>query len=238
VAVVNAEDPTVAAAAPSRPGGPAVVRFALAPVVDGTVADYHHDGDHLVGPTGPLVAVDELWSGLPHDRANVLAAAATALAGGATAAGVADAARRFRGLAHRVQFVAESGGVRWFDDSKATAPHATLSALAGFESVVLIAGGRNKGLDLTALGDAGARVRAVVGIGESGPEVRDVFADRPGAVATSMVDAVTAAADLAGPGDVVLLSPGCASFDWYRSYGERGDDFVAAVHAHVRQAVP
>jgi UDP-N-acetylmuramoylalanine--D-glutamate ligase len=233
VAVVNAEDATVLAAAPSRADGPTVTRFGLAPVVDGTAVDYHQEGGQLVGPVGPLVATDDLWSTLPHDRANVLAAAATALAGGARPDGVAAAAQRFRGLSHRVQLVTEADGVRWFDDSKATAPHATLSAVAGFDSVVLIAGGRNKGLDLAALRAAGGRVRAVVGIGESGPEVREVFADRPGTVATSMAEAVAAAAGLSRSGDVVLLSPGCASFDWYRSYGERGDDFVSAVLAHL-----
>ena len=141
--------------------------------------------------------------------------------------------RSFRGLPHRVELVGERDGVRYYDDSKATAPHATLAAIRGFASVVLVAGGRNKGLDLQALADAADRVTAVVGIGEAGPDVVRAFPGRPARVSTSMADAVEAAADLARAGDVVLLSPGCASFDWYGSYAERGDDFAA----HVRSLV-
>jgi UDP-N-acetylmuramoylalanine--D-glutamate ligase len=130
---------------------------------------------------------------------------------------------------HRVEFVAEVDGVRWVDDSKSTAPHATLAAVAGFEAVVLVAGGRNKGLDLSALAAAGPRVRAVVGIGESAQDVVAAFPDRPSAVASSMAEAVGQARSLARPGDTVLLSPACASFDWYGSYAERGRDFAALV---------
>lgn len=229
-AVVAADDPVVAAAAPVV--GPTVVRFGLAPDVDGVPVDFHVAGDRLVGPDGlDLVGVDELWRSLPHDRTNALAAAATALAGGATVDGVRAALRAFRGLPHRVELVAEVAGVRWYDDSKATAPHATLAAVGGFESVVLVAGGRNKGIDLSVLAAAGDRVRAVVGIGESAEEVLAALGDRPSRRAASMEAAVAAAAELARPGDVVLLSPGCASFDWYGSYAERGDDFAR----HVRQ---
>ncbi len=235
-AVLNAEDPVVAAEADALDlaGRPAVVRFGLSPTVDDHHCDYHQDGDRLVGPHGlELVAVTDLWRDLPHDRSNALAAAATALAGGATADGVRAALRAFRGLPHRVELVGERDGVRWFDDSKATAPHATLAALSGFDSVVLVAGGRNKGMDLAALAGAGDRVRAVVGIGEAGPEVVGAFPGLPSRTAGSMAAAVAAAAELARPGDVVLLSPGCASFDWYGSYAERGDDFSAKVRELV-----
>jgi UDP-N-acetylmuramoylalanine--D-glutamate ligase len=133
-----------------------------------------------------------------------------------------------------VELVGEAGGVRWFDDSKATAPHATLAALAGFDSVVLIAGGRNKGLDLAELREAAGRLRAVVAIGEAAGEVAGAFAGIVATtVATSMDEAVDQAAALARPGDAVLLSPACASFDWYGSYGERGDDFERAVRQRL-----
>lgn len=225
VAIANAGDPVVMASLPTGPGAPRRVRF-------GPDGDYHERDGVLFAPDGvELVRVDELWSALPHDRANALAAAATALEGGADLHGVRHALRSFTGLAHRVQLVAELDGVRWFDDSKATAPHATLAAVAGFDSVVLIAGGRNKGLDLGALAGVADRVRAVVGIGEAGPEVVAAFPDHRSTLVASMAEAVAAAAGMAAPGDVVLLSPGCASFDWYRSYGERGDDFVACVRA-------
>jgi len=96
--------------------------------------------------------------------------------------------------------------------------------------VVLIAGGQNKGLDLRALTQSADRVRAVVAIGEAAAEVEVAFrAVRPVERAGSMRDAVSRAAALARPGDAVLLSPGCASFDWYDSYSARGDDFARAV---------
>ena len=228
--VVNAEDPVVAACAPAGTGAE-VVRFGLAAEVDGVPVDYFERGGMLTGPEGDLVASAELFRSLPHDRTNALAAAATALGGGATLEGVRTALREFRGLPHRVELVATADGVRWFDDSKATAPHATLAALSGFDSVVLVAGGRNKGLDLSVLGQAADRVRAVVGIGESGPEVVAAFPGVPHSLAGSMADAVEAAAGLAAAGDVVLLSPGCASFDWYGSYAERGDDFARCVRS-------
>ena len=198
-------------------------------------ADWWLMGDQLIGPGGTtFLRVHELPRAFPHDIANTLAAAATAVAGGATPEGAARAARDFRGLPHRVTLVGEAGGVQYYDDSKATTPHATLAAVSAFESVVLIAGGRNKGLDLASLVGAADHVRAVVAIGEAAPEIETAFAgERPVVSAASMDEAVTSARDLARSGDVVVLSPGCASFDWYRSYGERGDDFIRAVHETV-----
>jgi UDP-N-acetylmuramoylalanine--D-glutamate ligase len=122
--------------------------------------------------------------------------------------------------------------VRYYDDSKATNPHATLHAVASFDSVVLIAGGRNKGLDLSVLAAEAPRMRAVVAIGESAPEVEAAFAGvRAVTRVRSMREAVTMARRLAQPGDAVLLSPACASFDAYDGYAARGDDFTAEVRS-------
>ncbi|MGH9069034.1 MAG: glutamate ligase domain-containing protein, partial [Acidimicrobiales bacterium] len=210
--------------------------------------DYHEGGGFLRRPGGePIMAVAELWRGLPHDRANALAACAAALAAGATPEACRSVLSSFEGLHHRVELVGEAGGVAWYDDSKATTPASVLAALAGFDSVVLIAGGRNKGLDLTRLGEGAGRVRAVVAIGESAGEVEAAFAavtvpgaasGRPGRRpevrrAGSMAEAVEAAAAAARPGDAVLLSPGCASFDWYGSYRERGQDFARLVGRRI-----
>ena len=195
-------------------------------------ADYHRAGEELVGPGGPLLAVDELPRALGHDVANALAAAATAEAAGCDREAVREVLRRAAPLPHRVSPVATIDGVTWYDDSKATVPHATLAAVRGFDSVVLIAGGRNKGLDLGILAQGADHVRAVVAIGESAGEVAAAFEGvRPVEVATSMAGAVVAAARLARPGDAVLLSPACSSFDWYPGYAARGDDFAAAVIA-------
>ncbi len=225
-AVVAADDAVVSACAPSY--GPRVWTFGIR---DG--ADFTQVDDDLVGPDGKhIVAVAELSRALPHDRSNALAAAATALAAGADAGSVRRALAGFGGLPHRVQLVGETGGVRYYDDSKATAPHATLAAASGFDRVVLVAGGRNKGLDLSALGGA-ETVVGVVAIGEAAPEVIEAMAPRPSQIASSMREAVAAASDMARSGDVVLLSPGCASFDWYGGYAERGDDFAQEVSRHM-----
>jgi UDP-N-acetylmuramoylalanine--D-glutamate ligase len=231
VAIGNADDPVVAAhlaAAPARH-----VAFGLA-----AGADFRTEGDRLVLDDGSTLAtVDELHRAFPHDLANALAAAAGTVHGTGSAAGARTALLAFRGLPHRVSLVGEAGGVRWYDDSKATAPHATSAALRGFDSVVLIAGGRNKGLDLRELAAAADHVRAVVAIGEAAGEVAAVFdGRRPVREASSMDHAVQEAASLARTGDVVLLSPACASFDWYGSYAERGDDFVRAVREHLAGA--
>ena len=134
-----------------------------------------------------------------------------------------DVARRAAAEASEPQAY---GGVRWFDDSKATSPHAAGVAIRSFDSVVLIAGGRNKDLDLSAMAADVARIRAVVVIGDAAEELAGVFDGKvPVRRATSMSAAVEHAAAVAKSGDVVLLSPGCTSYDWYSNYGERGDDF-------------
>ena len=223
VAVVNADDPVVmahAASAPSR-----LVSFGL------RAGDWHVDDGVLRMPDGrALLGVGELWRSLPHDCTNAMAAAAAAFAAGATDDAVRDALRAFRGLPHRLALVGDHGGVRYYDDSKATDPHAAAAAVRAFDSVVLIAGGRNKGLDLSVLADEVSHVRAVVAIGEAAPEVAAVFEGKvPVTMSATMDDAVAASRRFARSGDAVVLSPACASFDWYRNYGERGDDFARAV---------
>ena len=193
-------------------------------------ADWRREGDMLVGPRGPVIDIGELHRAMPHDLANALAAAATATAVGASAEGIRTALRAFEPGAHRLQWIASIDGVDFYDDSKATTPHATVAALFSFEAAVLIAGGRNKGIDLRGLLDAAERVHAVVAIGEAAQEVSDVFErHRPVRRAVDMREAVRIAASLAEPGMAVLLSPACASFDAYRSYAERGDDFARIV---------
>jgi UDP-N-acetylmuramoylalanine--D-glutamate ligase len=230
-AVANADDPVVMR---NVPPGRRTVTFATGEAADR--ADYRLAAGALVAPSGEvIVSRDELWRDLPHDVANALAAAATALAGGGTLEGVRATLRTFAGLPHRVALVAEHGGVRWYDDSKATTPHATVAAVRGFDSVVLVAGGRNKGLDLGPLAAVAPRLRAVVAMGEAAEEVAAVLGGvvPVRVVTTGMDDVVATAAGLARAGDVVLLSPGCASFDWFSSYHERGEAFVAAVQRLV-----
>jgi UDP-N-acetylmuramoylalanine--D-glutamate ligase len=231
-AVYNLDDPVVRAAAARIP--PAVDNIEFSTL---TTAAYSLKGDRLVGPHGvDILSTADLPRALPHDVANSLAAAAVALAAGATLAGCREGLTSTLPLPHRVSFVAESGGIAWYDDSKATTPASVLAAVAGFPSVVLIAGGRNKGLDLGALSAAAPPVRAVVAIGEAAPEIVHAFERAvPVTTAAGMSAAVEAARAMARPGDAVLLSPGCASFDWYSSYSARGDDFVAIVKATLEK---
>ncbi|MGH9127815.1 MAG: UDP-N-acetylmuramoyl-L-alanine--D-glutamate ligase [Acidimicrobiales bacterium] len=236
--VANWDDPVVRSQA-QLSGAETPRRFGLL-----AGAGYHEAGAWLRGPEGqPIIAVAELWRRAPHDRLNAMAACATALAAGGTIEACRAVLSSFGGLRHRLEPVGSADGVRWFDDSKATTPASVLAALAGFDSAVLIAGGRNKGLDLSALGTCSGRLRAVVAIGEAAGEVEAVFraAEPPEAIpvlrAGSMSEAVSLAGATALPGDVVLLSPGCASFDWYRSYAERGEDFARLVGRHISKQV-
>jgi UDP-N-acetylmuramoylalanine--D-glutamate ligase len=228
VAVVNAEDPVVrAAAAVPRARGATVCTFGL---VEG---EYRVEEGALLGPDGVTVAkLDELVRRMPHDIVDALCALATATAAGASPEGCRRALLAFRGLPHRVELVGEASGVRFYDDSKATTPGAVLAAVQGCAPAVLIAGGRNKGLDLSVLAGAAPSLHGVVAIGEAAPEIVDAFTGLvPVRTAPSMADAVAVGAAMARVGDSVVLSPACASFDWYRSYAERGDDFARCVRA-------
>jgi UDP-N-acetylmuramoylalanine--D-glutamate ligase len=239
-AVVNRDDPEVWRAAQGVPPGVELVTFGALPppVVDeasahvGVVPTGHWlvRPEGVQGPNGFELRAGDLPRAFPHDLANTAAALAVALAAGATQEGCLEAARTTTVPPHRVQLVAEKDGISWYDDSKATTPAAVQAGVRGFSSVVLIAGGRNKGLDLSELASTVPPVRAVVAVGESAAEVARAFAGRaPVRQARSMGAAVDAASSIAAPGDAVVLSPGCASFDWYSSYVERGEDFSALV---------
>lgn len=226
VAILNADDPVV-----SRHRDRGAARTVTFSAQSG---DYRVEDGVLVDRAGAaIVAVDRLGRRAPHDIANALAAAATAMAAGATSDAVASVLVSFEGLPHRTQVVARHQGVTWVDDSKATVPHAVLAAVGGYDHVVLIAGGRNKGLDLAVLGEIAPRLRSAVLVGEAADELRAVFEplEVPCAIAGSMDEAVALAARSAAPGDTVLLSPACTSHDWYPSYAHRGDDFARAVRA-------
>jgi UDP-N-acetylmuramoylalanine--D-glutamate ligase len=202
----------------------------------GSVGCFRVVADDLAFPDGtPLAPVAVMARALSHDRTNALAAAAAALEVGATRAGVVATLRAYRTMPHRVALVGEASGVRWYDDSKATNPDATRRAISSFDSVVLLAGGRNKGLDLSVLASEVSHLRGVVAFGEAGPEVALAFvgSNVPVEEVSGMRAAVDAARRFAQPGDVVLLSPACASFDAYSGYGERGDDFAQEVREQV-----
>ncbi len=198
-------------------------------------ADWCASGGVLTGPHGAMGGVGGLRRAMPHDIANALAAAATATAVGATEEGVSEALASYEPGAHRLQWIASISGVDYYNDSKATTPHATVAALRGLGSaasagVVLIAGGRNKGMDMSALVAGVEHVHAVVAVGEAAADVSEAFEGaRPVLTAAGMEEAVALAASVAESGMAVLLSPACASFDAYRGYAERGADFARIV---------
>lgn len=167
-----------------------------------------------------------------HNLENALASAATALLSGADANGVTKALESFPGLSHRIQFVMEIGGVKYYDDSKGTNVGAVIKAIQSFEEpLILIAGGLDKGGDFRIMRDAvSEKVRAMVLIGEASEKIEMALGDLVKCErAKNMKEAVKKASELAGKGDVVLLSPGCASFDMFRDYAHRGDAFQEAV---------
>ncbi|HJU51396.1 MAG TPA: UDP-N-acetylmuramoyl-L-alanine--D-glutamate ligase [Acidimicrobiia bacterium] len=177
---------------------------------------------------GTEVELSSLPSTDPIILVDLAAAGVAALHRGARPEAVVEICRRFRPGANRRQLVGEVDGIAFVNDSKATNPHAALASIRSFPSVVLIAGGLAKGLDVSPLATA-ENVRMLVAIGEAAPAL--VAAAPPGraTLAASMVEAVEAAFARALPGDTVLLAPGCASFDMFDSYEDRGASFVAAV---------
>ena len=194
----------------------AVVPRDLAHVVRGRRVEFAADD--------PLPAEPSL-RGL-HNRENAAAATAAARAAGATDEQIAEGLREFTGVAHRLELVGERRGVTYVNDSKATNVTATLRALAAYEDepVRLILGGSRKGEDFAALAAAlGPNVHTVYAIGETADELARAIPDtiRAGDLETAVERAATAAQ----PGEVVLLSPGCASYDQFRDFEERGEEF-------------
>ena len=184
-------------------------------------ADYHVAGGRASkARPARSVPTARCAGSLPHDLTNGLAAAALVLEPGLVGAdAVALGLASFTGPPHRIELVGEADGIRWYNDSKATTPHAASAAIRAFDNIVLIAGGLNKGLDLRRW------PRAECASVPSSPSAvtprtsKRPSPDRRSPTATSMAEAVDRAGELARPGDVVLLSPGCASFDWYPDGG-------------------
>lgn len=197
-------------------------------------ASYCVQGEQMVAPNGPVCDVKNLWRSMPHDITNSLAAVALVVESGLVpAAGLASALSNFVSAHHRIEHIGDFNGSAWFDDSKATSPHAALTAIRAFESVVLIAGGRNKDLDLTQMATEPHRMAGVVAIGDDAPLVAAAFAGVCEVqTARDMPSAVRMASSMASPGVAVLLSPGCTSYDWYRNYNERGEHFTQCVRDH------
>jgi UDP-N-acetylmuramoylalanine--D-glutamate ligase len=182
-----------------------------------------------------LIAINDLGIRGLHNASNALAAHALLTAIGTAPAPLERAMREFKGLPHRGELVAEREGVRFYDDSKGTNVGAAIAALEGFrEPVVLIAGGDGKGQDFTPLAPVvKANARAVILIGRDAAAIETALKDAgvPIERASSMEEAVRQAFAHTRPGDAVLLSPACASFDMFRNFGHRGEVFAQCARA-------
>ena len=187
----------------------------------------------------PLLPVSELRIPGRHNQANALAALALGITVGLPQTAMQMALRSYTGLAHRTQFVAEKRQLRWYNDSKGTNVGATVAALQGLHMqqdasrTILIAGGECKGADFSELGPVVEQTtRAVILIGQDAPIIEAELRGRTRLeTAQSLTEAVEKAASLGQPGDRVLLSPACASFDMFRNFEARGEAFIQAVEA-------
>jgi UDP-N-acetylmuramoylalanine--D-glutamate ligase len=185
------------------------------------------DGD-VLALQGVAVPLDAMPRPDAVMLVDVAAAAQAAIHMGATPSGVFEVATAFRPGPHRRQVIGTWAGVTWVNDSKATNPHAAIASVRDHESVILIAGGRNKGLDIRGL-PLEPNVRHVIAIGEAAAELVAVGA--PSTVAGTIEEAVAIADEMSRESDTVLLAPGCASFDMFHSYADRGERFAAAVRS-------
>ncbi len=229
-AVVNRDDPGAARLAAGS-GDP--ISFGQDAPKAGHFGRVERDGaTWLAEGQNPLLAAAALPLGGRHNQLNALAALALLRAAGVDPAPAAAVLAEFQGLAHRTRLVATIDGIRWYDDSKGTNVGATAAAVEGMEGpVVLIAGGDGKGADFTPLREPVSRcARAVVLLGQDAERIADALAGASAIErARDLDDAVARARRLAQPGDVVLLSPACASFDMFADYRARGRAFADAI---------
>ncbi|EAR21838.1 UDP-N-acetylmuramoyl-L-alanine--D-glutamate ligase [Nitrococcus mobilis] len=235
VMILNADDPAVCALASA---GRETLYFTLAAPVDARTFGIDYWGGESWFCRGrnrlaPCAAFQPVGR---HNQANALAALALGSAAGLSLSALLQGLQTFRGLPHRMEPVIEHDGVLWINDSKGTNVGATLAAVAGLERpLILILGGQGKGQDFTALGPAlRARARAAVVLGEDAQRLASALGGVcPVERAVDLSAAVAGAARLARAGDIVLLSPACASFDMFSSYAERGEVFRTAVEAAI-----
>jgi UDP-N-acetylmuramoylalanine--D-glutamate ligase len=235
IAVLNLDDEVTCAFATEAPGQ--VVWFSSRRVPNGHAA-FVREGDilwHQGSVETKVLSLDEIPLRGAHNVTNVLAAVAVAGVAGLQFDAIARAVREFTPLAHRLELVGTIDGVTYYNDSIATTPERTLAGLRSFqEPIVLLVGGRDKKLPLEELAnEARERCRAVVCFGEAAPLLEGALrmaapgtAEPPAIeVVDTLAEAVRQARRLAQPGDVVLLSPACTSYDAYQNFEERGEDF-------------
>jgi UDP-N-acetylmuramoylalanine--D-glutamate ligase len=188
--------------------------------------------EHTTGDVTRIVPVGQMSLRGMHNQYNAMAAVLIARVMGVPAGSVRSTLRNFKGVEHRLEVVREHLGVRFVNDSKATNVDSVWYALQSFDApLVVLIGGRDKGNDYSRLYDLVKRhVKSIIAIGESAAKVVNAFESLvPVVAAGAMDEAVRLAASRAGRGDIVLLSPACASFDWFDNYEHRGRVFKELV---------
>ena len=231
--ILNYDDRGVAALGTKAPGR--VIFFSQKHKLEEGI--FVEDGQITVkldGKTDVICHVQEIYIKGAHNLENALAATAAAYVVGVPPALIGEELREFRGVAHRLELVAEINGVKYINDSKGTNPDASIKALEAYdEPIVLLAGGRNKGSDFTEFAQrVKEKARSLVILGECRDEIRAAVEKtgfREIHEAGSFDEAVKTAAAEARPGEIVLLSPACASWDMFKNFEERGERFKEVV---------
>lgn len=239
-AILNADDP-ISVAEETRNKVGSGQRWWISSTQPKSPGVWISGGTHLMfnnGSTEGLVpGSDRLIPPGLHNQMNAAAAVAMALADGLSPEEIEPGLTAFSGCEHRLEFVDEVNGVRFINDSKATNPDSVAKAIVSFDRpLIVLMGGLDKGTDFSILGDElKQRARALVFTGKAAPKLEVELGSRlPYRSAAQFADAFAAAVDLAQPGDVVLLSPGCASFDQFNNYEHRGQVFKQLVQEHAK----
>lgn len=223
----NADDPLIAQYISLLPVKAKTFTFSL----EGP-ADVWADGENIYLQGAVLLPLTALKIVGRHNVQNVIAAAGAAVAAGVEKTVISEVVQGFTGVEHRIEFVREKDGIRYYNDSKGTNVDSTVRALCAFSApVILLAGGFEKGLSFTPLLPYMKNVKQVVGFGACGERLVKELTNNAGILCNDLEEAMREAVALAQPGDVVLLSPTTSSFDQYSCFEERGDHFKSLVNA-------
>jgi UDP-N-acetylmuramoylalanine--D-glutamate ligase len=201
------------------------------------IADCYADKDNVMLGSDIIISTQKLQLRGRHNLQNACAAALAANAVGIRHDNIKNALSAFKGLEHRLEFVAEKNGIKFYNDSFSTTPETAIAAIEAFdEPEIIILGGSSKNSDFTRLGQAIAgknNIKAMILIGQEASRIKQATEGFKGQVlegAKSMAEIIGQAASVAVSGDVIVLSPACASFDMFKSYVDRGEQFKAEVN--------
>ena len=193
---------------------------------------YNEEDEYIYYDNEKLFSIKERKILGKHNVANILVAVLVCLKDNIPAEHIEHVVNNFKGIEHRVELVAEINGVKYINDSKATSMNAVMSALKSFDKdIILIMGGRNKNIDFTSLNNLiESRVKKLILIGEAAEALDDMIHFENKIIIKDFTDAFNYASAISINGDTVLLSPGCASFDMFKNYEERGKYFKSLVY--------